>query len=157
MQSPRLLHRIDVLYASPVMLAMEPADEDALRERLLAASSLDDLSDADRELLRDAALQVVAGRSHTLTDPSDWGDVSAVDAALERLDEDPQPEDVEALEAALDTIGGVHSVAAAVSARPDAEVVEGPYDDDGFPLADGDGEAKGFDFDDPDEVEWVGV
>lgn len=143
----RLLHRIDVLHASPLWLRLGSEAQDAFDDRLLDASELDDLEGEDRELLRRACLEVAAGRSETLLDPADWGDVAAIDAAADA-------EDWEALEAAFDTIGGYG--AAVVDDAPSEEPSDaGPLDDDGFPAV---AEGKGFDFvADEWDGEWVGV
>lgn len=95
MTSPRLSQRIDLFLASPVAAQMESDAYEALRARLLAASTYAELDVSDRELLQHGVLEMHAfGAAQMGASP---GDAQAVDAALDA-------EDAEALEVALDTV-----------------------------------------------------
>lgn len=97
MPSLQLAHRAGLLDATPTGAALSAEDRAGLQARIQAAEELGDLQPADRALLRKAVEEVAAGRSE-LTDPLEWGDWRAIDAAIDADDE-------AALERALDTVG----------------------------------------------------
>jgi hypothetical protein len=127
--SAELLHRFAVLQASPSWLQMSWEDKEAFEGRLQSVYATGDLSSEDQELLRNGALEVAAGKSPTLTDPQEWGDWAAIDAAVD-ADNDT------ALDAALLTVGRGFEVGMPIL-EPD------PADVDTEDL--------------PDDNDWVGV
>lgn len=67
---------------APVIMALGPAGVTALNERVVKAREFEDLAPADRALVEKAELEISAGLSPTLQDPSDWqSDWAAEDAA----------------------------------------------------------------------------
>jgi len=125
MQSSRLVHRIGLFYGSAVVGGkLSWAEQDALKERLIDASTLADLSAGDRQLLRDGVFAVSAGNVPGMfADPLEQGDWAAIDAAIDSEDDD-------ALERALDTVGRGYGVAAAGGDFAALEPLSDDLDDD---------------------------
>lgn len=142
-----LYHLYGLLQSSSLWLTVPDEEKDALSERVLDATQVSDLSAEDQTLLRRGALDVSAGNSPVLTDPSDWGDWEAIDAALEDGDlGDLDTAQLAVLDRALLTVGGYGVVE---EEQPDE--VESPEEDAGEDPAD---EVKALGVDDDG---WVGV
>ena len=113
---------------------------DGLHGRVLGAETLADLSESDQQFIHEAAEKALAGESFTMPDGDPLSSWAAQDAEFEaRVDgqvapdtvlppAEPDPEDITDEEVLAET---------------------GDWQDDA--------EGKGFDFDDPEDVEWVGV
>jgi hypothetical protein len=119
----RLLNRVGVLQASPRWEGMPPAQQEAFEARVLALASredagFDDLSEADKELIRAGELEVSAGKSSRFTDPATWGDWAAIDAAIDA-------EDTEALDRELEMVGPLDGPAAgSVDGAPETKAAD---------------------------------
>lgn len=98
MATEDLMSRYAVLQSSPSWGGVPPARRDELKAHVIAADDLADLTDSDRDLLRQGALEVSAGRGPAVGNVNEWGDWAAIDAAVESGDLDE-------LDEALGTVG----------------------------------------------------
>lgn len=152
----RTLQRVGTFTASPTWRTMSPADQDGFQTRVLALhvevpdNAWEALSPADRDLIRTGELEVAAGRSESLTDPTEHGDPSAIDAALEADDDD-------ALDAALFAVGNAYGARLSWTTGEPLDEDLGELDADGNEPDDEPAESESKGHLEASDFDWVGL